>query len=228
MRAELLPHLKSDKRLLALDAELENLFSTWFDVAFLELRRISWDSPASLIEKLIKYEAVHDIRSWADVKNRLDSDRRCYGFFHPRLDSEPLIFVEVALMDEMADMHHAAAGRSGGPERPGQGHHRDLLFDQQHPGRPARRELRRFADQAGRGDAQGRVPEAQDLRHAVARSPGCGRGWRRTRARCSRSCPPGSAPNWAGPWAASRRRSGCWLPSTSRSNSMRSRPCGSC
>jgi malonyl-CoA decarboxylase len=103
MRAELLPHLKSDKRLLALDAELENLFSTWFDVAFLELRRISWDSPASLIEKLIKYEAVHDIRSWGDVKNRLDSDRRCYGFFHPRLDGEPLIFVEVALMDEVAD-----------------------------------------------------------------------------------------------------------------------------
>ncbi len=101
LRAELLPQLKSDKRLLALDAELENLFSTWFDVAFLELRRISWDSPASLIEKLIKYEAVHDIRSWADMKNRLGSDRRCYGFFHPRLDSEPLIFVEVALMDEM-------------------------------------------------------------------------------------------------------------------------------
>jgi malonyl-CoA decarboxylase len=103
LRAELLPQLRSDKRLLALDAELENLFSTWFDVAFLELRRISWDSPASLIEKLIKYEAVHDIRSWADVKNRLDSDRRCYGFFHPRLDGEPLIFVEVALMDEIAD-----------------------------------------------------------------------------------------------------------------------------
>ena len=103
LRAELLPQLKSDKRLVALDAELENLFSTWFDVAFLELRRISWDSPASLIEKLIKYEAVHDIRSWADVKNRLGTDRRCYGFFHPRLDGEPLIFVEVALMNEMAD-----------------------------------------------------------------------------------------------------------------------------
>ena len=102
LRAELLPELKSDKRLLALDAELEALFSTWFDVAFLELRRISWDSPASLIEKLIKYEAVHDIRSWADVKNRLDSDRRCYGFFHPRLPDEPLIFVEVALLTDMA------------------------------------------------------------------------------------------------------------------------------
>jgi len=103
LRAELLPCLRSDKRLLALDAELESLFSTWFDVAFLELRRISWDSPASLIEKLIRYEAVHDIRGWADVKNRLDSDRRCYGFFHPNLPNEPLIFVEVAFMDEMAD-----------------------------------------------------------------------------------------------------------------------------
>ena len=103
MRAEFLPQLKGNKRLLALDAELENLFSTWFDVAFLELRSISWDSPASLIEKLIKYEAVHDIRSWADLKNRLDSDRRCYGFFHPSLPNEPLIFVEVALLDEIAD-----------------------------------------------------------------------------------------------------------------------------
>jgi malonyl-CoA decarboxylase len=103
LRAELLPQLRTDKRLLALDAELENLFSTWFDVAFLELRRISWDSPASLIEKLIKYEAVHDIRGWSDVKNRLDSDRRCYGFFHPRLEAEPLIFVEVALGTEIAD-----------------------------------------------------------------------------------------------------------------------------
>jgi len=103
LRAEMLQQIKGNKRLLALDAELENLFSTWFDVAFLELRTISWDSPASLIEKLIKYEAVHDIRSWADLKNRLDSDRRCYGFFHPNLPNEPLIFVEVALLDEMAD-----------------------------------------------------------------------------------------------------------------------------
>ena len=102
LRAELLPALKSNKRLMALEAELENLFTTWFDVAFLELRRISWDSPASLVEKLIKYEAVHDIKSWGDVKNRLDSDRRCYGFFHPSLPGEPLIFVEVAFMDEMA------------------------------------------------------------------------------------------------------------------------------
>lgn len=103
LRAELLPHLKADRRLLPLESELEALFSTWFDVAFLELRRISWDSPASLIEKLIKYEAVHDIRGWPDVKNRLDADRRCYGLFHPRLPGEPLIFVEVALTESISD-----------------------------------------------------------------------------------------------------------------------------
>ena len=103
LRADIQPFLKADKRLLALDVEMEYMFSTWFDVGFLDLRRISWDSPASLIEKLIKYEAVHDIKSWADVKNRLDSDRRCYGYFHPRLPDEPLIFVEVALVDDMAD-----------------------------------------------------------------------------------------------------------------------------
>jgi malonyl-CoA decarboxylase len=102
LRAELLPQLKAERLLQPLDAELAALFSTWFDLPFLELRRISWDSPASLIEKLIKYEAVHDIRSWNDVKNRLDSDRRCYGFFHPRLPNEPLIFVEVALIDHLA------------------------------------------------------------------------------------------------------------------------------
>ena len=103
LRAELLTLPKTDKRFVALDAELEHLFAHWFDVAFLELRTITWDSPASLLEKLIQYEAVHDIKSWADLKNRVDSDRRCYGFFHPKLPQEPLIFVEVALVEQMSD-----------------------------------------------------------------------------------------------------------------------------
>ncbi|WP_120967290.1 malonyl-CoA decarboxylase [Comamonas sp. lk] len=103
MRAELLALPKAEQRYVALDAELEHLFSNWFDVALLELKSLNWDSPASLLEKLIKYEAVHDIRSWSDLKNRLDSDRRCYGFFHPRMPKVPLIFVEVALVDKMSD-----------------------------------------------------------------------------------------------------------------------------
>ena len=68
-----------------------------FDVGLLELRRITWDAPAALLEKLIEYEAVHTIGSWADLKNRLDSDRRCYAFFHPAMPDEPLVFVEIAL-----------------------------------------------------------------------------------------------------------------------------------
>lgn len=115
LRADMLPYLKADKRLQALDVEMEYMFSTWFDVGFLDLRRISWDSPASLIEKLIKYEAVHDIKSWADVKNRLDSDRRCYGFFHPRLPDEPLIFVEVAFTGAIADSITPLLDEAGAP-----------------------------------------------------------------------------------------------------------------
>jgi malonyl-CoA decarboxylase len=81
---------------------LESRLSAWFDVGFLELQRITWNSPAALLEKLIEYEAVHEIRSWTDLKNRLDSDRRLYAFFHPRMPAEPLIFVEVALTDHLA------------------------------------------------------------------------------------------------------------------------------
>ncbi|MDD5248745.1 MAG: malonyl-CoA decarboxylase [Rhodocyclaceae bacterium] len=103
LRADLLRYLDDDPELAALDRELEARLTAWFDVGFLELRRITWNSPAVLLEKLIEYEAVHEIRSWTDLKNRLDSDRRCYAFFHPRMPMEPLIFVEVALTDHLAD-----------------------------------------------------------------------------------------------------------------------------
>lgn len=115
LRAEMQAALKGERRLYALDVEMEYMFSTWFDVGFLELHRISWDSPASLVEKLIRYEAVHDIRSWDDVKNRLDSDRRCYGFFHPRLPGEPLIFVEVAFTPDIADSITPLLDEKGAP-----------------------------------------------------------------------------------------------------------------
>ncbi|WP_313952041.1 malonyl-CoA decarboxylase [Accumulibacter sp.] len=103
LRADLLRFLHTDPALRPLDRELESRLSAWFDVGFLELQRITWNSPAALLEKLIQYEAVHEIRSWSDLKNRLDSDRRCYAFFHPRMPMEPLIFVEVALTDHLAD-----------------------------------------------------------------------------------------------------------------------------
>jgi malonyl-CoA decarboxylase len=102
LRAELLTFLKDDPELRGLDRDLQDLFTALFDVGLLTLDRISWDSPAALLEKLIAYEAVHEIRSWSDLKNRLDSDRRCFAFFHPRMAGEPLIFVEVALVNGLA------------------------------------------------------------------------------------------------------------------------------
>jgi malonyl-CoA decarboxylase len=86
-----------DVELTDLDRELRAQLATLFDVGLLELRRITWDAPAALLEKLIAYEAVHAIGSWDDLKNRLDSDRRCYAFFHPAMPNEPLVFVEIAL-----------------------------------------------------------------------------------------------------------------------------------
>jgi malonyl-CoA decarboxylase len=102
LRADVLRWLKDDAALGVLDGELQALLQSWFDVGFLALERITWDSPASLLEKLIGYEAVHEIRSWSDLRHRLESDRRCYAFFHPRMPREPLIFVEVALTAGLA------------------------------------------------------------------------------------------------------------------------------
>ncbi len=103
LRAELIEYCREDRSLEVLEAELKSLLAAWFDVGFLELTRIEWDSPASLLEKLIQYEAVHRIDGWKDLKNRLGSDRRCFAFFHPRMPNEPLIFVEVALVAGLAD-----------------------------------------------------------------------------------------------------------------------------
>jgi malonyl-CoA decarboxylase len=102
LRAFLMERMKGDPKLVALESDLKTLLANWFDVGFLELRRIDWDSSAALLEKLVGYEAVHEIRGWRDLKNRLDSDRRCYAFFHPRMPAEPLIFVEVALVQGLA------------------------------------------------------------------------------------------------------------------------------
>src|SRR5580658_9011242 len=98
MRGQLLDTLARRDDLAAVDADFAHLFSSWFNRGFLVLRRIDWSTPAVVLEKIIRYEAVHQIRDWDDLRARIDPpDRRCYAFFHPALVDEPLIFVEVAL-----------------------------------------------------------------------------------------------------------------------------------
>jgi len=107
LRSELMVLARGDRMLGALERDLKGLLRSWFDIGFLELKRITWNSPAALLEKLTAYEAVHEIRSWADLKNRLEADRRCFAFFHPRMPDEPLIFVEVALVKGLSQNIHA-------------------------------------------------------------------------------------------------------------------------
>ena len=105
-RAELIDLRQHEPLLAGLEEDLKRLLANWFDIGFLELKRITWESPAALLEKLMAYEAVHEIRGWTDLKNRLEADRRCFAFFHPRMPDEPLIFVEVALVAGMTgDIH---------------------------------------------------------------------------------------------------------------------------
>jgi malonyl-CoA decarboxylase len=102
LRADLLSFLDDRLELRPLEHDLKQLLASWFDVGFLELQRVTWDSPASLLEKLARSEAVHTIRGWDDLKNRLDPDRRFFAFAHPRMPAEPLIFLEVALVSGLA------------------------------------------------------------------------------------------------------------------------------
>jgi malonyl-CoA decarboxylase len=99
MREHLLDALARRDDLAGLDADFVHLFTSWFNRGFLVLQRINWSTPASILEKIIRYEAVHEIDDWDDLRRRINpADRRCYAFFHPALVDEPLIFVEVALM----------------------------------------------------------------------------------------------------------------------------------
>lgn len=104
MREELLTHLRADPDLRRVDNDFAHLFGSWFNRGFLVLRHIDWNTPAAILEKIIRYEAVHAIQNWDDLRNRLQpTDRRCYGFFHPQMIDEPLIFVEVALTTSIPD-----------------------------------------------------------------------------------------------------------------------------
>src|SRR3954462_12363098 len=100
MRADLLSLMKGNRDLAALDRDVVHLLSSWFNRGFLVLRRIDWSTPANILEQIIRYEAVHEIHDWNDLRRRIDPiDRRCYAFFHPQLTDAPLIFVEVALTE---------------------------------------------------------------------------------------------------------------------------------
>jgi malonyl-CoA decarboxylase len=100
MRADLLTHMDGRKDLAAVDRDVAHLLGSWFNRGFLVLRRIDWSTPANILEQIIRYEAVHEIRDWDDLRRRIDpADRRCYAFFHPALADAPLIFVEVALTE---------------------------------------------------------------------------------------------------------------------------------
>jgi malonyl-CoA decarboxylase len=102
MREILLALLRGHPELQPVDDDFVHLFSSWFNRGFLVLRPIDWNTSASILEKIIRYEAVHAIQDWDDLRNRLEPpDRRCYAFFHPQLIDEPLIFVEIALTKEI-------------------------------------------------------------------------------------------------------------------------------
>ena len=102
MRSELLKTLAAHPERAGLEADLLHLFRSWFNRGFLVLQRIDWRTPAVILERLIQYEAVHEIQGWRDLRRRLEGDRRCYAFFHPVLPDEPLVFIEVALTRGMS------------------------------------------------------------------------------------------------------------------------------
>lgn len=103
MRAQLLEDLPANPGWKPIEADLAHLLSSWFNRGFLVPRRIDWRTPANILEKLIYYEAVHQIHGWDDLRRRLEADRRCYAFFHPALPDEPIIFIEAALTRDMSD-----------------------------------------------------------------------------------------------------------------------------
>ncbi len=124
MRADLLSIMRTSpeltEKLSGLNRDLVHLLESWFNRGFLVLRSIDWHTPAAILEKIIEYEAVHEIRGWNDLRRRLDPrDRRCFAFFHPSMADEPLIFVEVALVQDISDNVQAVLREeSAAPDAP--------------------------------------------------------------------------------------------------------------
>jgi malonyl-CoA decarboxylase len=122
MRHRAMRLLPKDSAIAPLAADLRHLLTSWFNRGFLEVREINWRTPAAILEKLIRYEAVHAIRDWSDLRNRVEGNRRCFAFFHPSMPEEPLIFIEVALTHEISEsvgplLTPSAEGELPGPPR---------------------------------------------------------------------------------------------------------------
>ena len=120
MRRALLARMSAQPELQAVEADFLHLLSSWFNPGFLRLQRVDWNSPAQLLEQIIRHEAVHEIDGWDDLRRRLQPDRRCFAFFHPQLPSEPLIFVEVALLPEMPNSIAPLIDKASEPQAPSQ------------------------------------------------------------------------------------------------------------
>ncbi len=158
------------KDLTPVDSDFTHLFSSWFNRGFLVLRRIDWSTPANVLEKIIRYEAVHAIRDWNDLRARVDSpDRHCYAFFHPALVDEPLIFVEVALMRETPGAIAPNLDQSREPIAPEPPRRRSSIPSPTASAASAG-QLRQLPHQAGGGGDLPRDPLAHHLCHALARA----------------------------------------------------------
>ena len=121
MRTDLLQFMREHPELETVDANFRHLLGSWFNRGFLVLQRIAWSTPANILEKIIRYEAVHQIKDWSDLRRRLDPrDRRCYAFFHPSMIDDPLIFVQIALTDRnpgsIQELLSEESKMDGGPE----------------------------------------------------------------------------------------------------------------
>ena len=175
MRKEILARLRTEPELGRSTPTSGICSRSWFNRGFLEVRRIDWQTPAAVLEKLIAYEAVHEIQGWDDLRRRLAPDRRCFAFFHPALPGEPLIFVEVALTRDWP-RRCSRCSRATTMKPPGARgsarRHGDLLFDLELPGRPARRLVRQFPDQAGGRGAAGGAAAALSRFSTLSPVPG--------------------------------------------------------
>ena len=117
LREDLLKILKENKDLVSLDEDLKHLFKSWFNPGFLKLKKITWDTKAAILEKIIKYERVHHMKDMNELKRRLGEDRRFFSYFHPALDDEPIIFVQVALTNGLGRSIQEIMKQSSGDEK---------------------------------------------------------------------------------------------------------------